>query len=136
MRDADYQALADYLDGVHVRLQASLGLIAWQPPGDGPGARALHGAIADVLTDVVMVRRRLRVMDDIGRAMDDGLRPAWQRAYLISDLTATMPGAWAGGRDALGEAREYVRKLQRQRQRQRQQQQQQQQQQQGASHGG
>lgn len=131
MRDADYQALADYLDGVHARLQGVLGIIAWQPPGDGPGARALHGAIADVLTDVVMVRRRLRVMDDIGHAMDDGLRPAWQRNYLISDLTATMPGAWAGGRDALDEAREYVRKLQRQRQRQ-----QQQQQQQGASHGG
>lgn len=127
MRDADYQALADYLDSVHVRLQASLGLIAWQPPGDGPGARALHGAIADVLTDVVMVRRRLRVMDDIGRAMTDGLRPAWQRGYLISALTETMPGAWAGGRDALDEARAYVRQLQGLHQQQHQQ---------GADHGG
>ena len=113
MRDGDYAALADYLDGVHQRLQGVLCLIAWQPPGDGPGARALHGVLADVLADVVMVQRRLRVMDDIGRAMADGRRPAWQRDYLISALTDTMPGAWAGGRDALDEAREYVRKLQR-----------------------
>lgn len=112
MRDTEYMALAGYLDDVHQRMTAALSAIAWQPPGDGPGALALHQAARDVVADLLNVQRRLRVMDDIGRAMADGMRPAYQRDYLISQLADTIPGAWAGGRAPLDEAREYVRKLQ------------------------
>lgn len=118
MRDTDYQALAEYLDSVHQHLQGMLSLVAWQPPGDGPGAYALQCAARSVLTDVCNVHRRLRLMDDIARAMSDGLQPAWQRHYLVGALADTMPDSVAVGRPAIDVAREYVRKLQRQRQRQ------------------